>query len=353
MLQTEPDAALLDSLEQQLAGFFTRERERAEHRGPLFGSLWHELDRLAVGGKRVRPLLLLHTHRLLGGTDEASALRAGLALELLHTAFLIHDDVLDRDLERRGRPNITGHFATVARQAGRPEVQAIAWGEANALLAGDLLLTAALREIALLPVDADTRSRVLDAFDAGIAAAAAGEQADIAFGLGLHRPDLDSITRMMRQKTASYSFQAPLQIAAILAGAPALHTEVLREIGRALGLVFQMRDDLLGVFGDPTVTGKSTVGDLREGKHTMLIAHADGSPHWERVSAAWGDPDLDESGAAILRRALERSGARRAVEDLIDAEAGRAARLIAESTLPGPLARMLQQEVTRGSERSA
>lgn len=352
-LQPVTGATLLEQFEGQLAGFLDLERTRAAVRGPRFEQLWRQIEHLTAGGKRVRPQLLLHAHAMLGGTDGATALRAAVAIEALHTALLVHDDILDRDFERRGRPNVAGHFAARARRDGASAAQALAWGEANALLAGDLLLTAAMRELALLPVDADTRELVIGAADAGIAAAAAGEQSDIAFGLGLDAPDADAIVRMMHQKTAVYSFESPLQIAAALAGASGEVSANLTEIGRSLGLIFQMRDDVLGVFGDPAATGKSTLGDLREGKRTLLIAHAARTPHWPTIRRWWGDPQLDEPGATRLRETLELCGARAATEAAIEHEAERTRALISAAWLPADLERMLLAEVRRGSDRIA
>lgn len=354
MITLQPaTGTVLERFEQQLADFLSNERTRAALRGLRFEQLWRQIERLTAGGKRVRPQLLLHAHAMLGGTDEATAHRAAVALEALHTALLVHDDMLDRDFERRGQPNIAGHFAARGRRDGARDAQALAWGEANALLAGDLLLTAAMRELALLPVDADTRERVIRAADAGIAAAAAGEQSDIAFGFGLDTPDADAILHMMHQKTAVYSFESPLQIAAALAGASDDVSANLTEIGRSLGLIFQMRDDVLGVFGDPVITGKSALSDLREGKRTLLIAHAARTEQWPNIAEGWGDPQLDEPGAARLRELLERCGARAAAEDAIEREAERARALIGAAWLPDDLERMLHAEVRRGSERVA
>lgn len=123
----------------------------------------------------------------------------------------------------------------------------------------------------------------------------------------------------------------------MLGGASAAAVERLGEIGRHLGVAFQLRDDVLGVFGSAELTGKSVLSDLREGKETLLIAYARVHPDWSRAAHGFGSPELDDAGAARLRRAIESSGARDRVERLIDARCTAAVDAIAAAQLPHDL----------------
>lgn len=342
-----------EAVDRAVDDFFAMQYARSHGHDERFRALWAQLRRLGAGGKRVRPLVLLAAHDHLGGTRRHDALRAAVGVELLHTALVIHDDIIDRDLERRGAPNLTAVFASDALTRGVEAATARAWGETMALLAGDLLLSAAVRELARIDAPADIRARVLDAVDEGIYLAASGEQADVAFGIGLATPDADTIREMMRHKTACYSFEAPLRIGAALAGAPEPLGERLGDIGRTLGVLFQMQDDLLGTFGDSPVTGKSTSGDLREGKVTLLVSYAVGTPEWRSVEHLWGRPSLSDDEVAQLRTAIEASGARRTLERDIEREAARTEALIGSARLPSALAAELRATVRSAVERRA
>lgn len=338
------DRALSDFLDGQLA-------RTADH-DERFRNLWQRIIELSRGGKRVRPRAVISAHTYLGGARHEDALATAIAFELLHTALVIHDDIIDGDLERRGAPNITARFAEDAQGHGLTAQRARAWGETMALLAGDLLLSSAVRVVGELDAPRRIRARVAELLDESIYEAASGEQADVAFGIGLDVPDTHDIRTMMERKTASYSFDAPLRAGAVLAGADDLVVRRLGAIGRSLGLLFQMRDDLLGVFGSPSETGKSASGDLREGKVTLLITHAAGTAEWQEVSDLWGRNDLDESGVERLRDALERSGARIRLEAEIADQATHTLDLIEIAELPEPFAAELRFATQNGIERS-
>jgi len=338
-------------VEAALEDYFARQIERAGAYSERYRTLWTRIAATTRGGKRLRPRMVLGPYRALGGTDIDTAVEFAVALELLHTALLQHDDVIDGDIERRGMVNVVGAFRDDALAAGIDPVAAQRWGDASALLAGDLLIAAAHRITAELRTGQDKRAALMALLDESVFRAAAGEHADVAFAMRLEAGSADSIIAMMADKTAHYSLELPLRAAAILAGADAVAQDRLGRIGRAIGVVFQMRDDLLGVFGDSAVTGKSTLGDLREGKRTLLIEYAEGTPEWGAVAEAFGDPLLDEGGAAVLRAALESSGARAHLEAAIDRDCEGICELIGEGEFPAALAEILAEETTRAGRR--
>ena len=319
-----------------LDGFFSERIEKAAALGDDYRRLWSAARDAADGGKRVRPALVLSAHRAFATADGLAAVRLAAAFELLHTAFLMHDDVIDHDLVRRGAPNVAGRFALEGAARGLAPARAAEYGEASAILAGDLLISAAHRIVAELEATPEVRASLLEVVDECVFLAAAGEHADVR-NSGDRAPDEFDILSMIEQKTASYSFSAPLQAGALLGGASAAAVERLGEIGRHLGVAFQLRDDVLGVYGTAAVTGKTVVGDLREGKQTLLIAYARGHDAWSSVASEFGRPDLDERSADRLRAAIESSGARARVERLIADRCEQAVSAIIAAGLPASL----------------
>lgn len=278
-------------------------------------ALWSEIDRATEGGKRFRPRLLLGAHTAFGGQQARPAQRVAEALELLHTAFVLHDDVIDGDRVRRGRPNVIGTFTGRAVADGAAPARAERYGEAAGILAGDLVLTAAVREIALCGASPATTVRLLDLLEDVLHRSAAGELADVRVSVTPGAGLAESLA-IAEWKTAAYSFQLPLQAGAVLAGAAGPDVVRIGEVGRLLGIAFQLHDDLDGVFADAATTGKDPLSDLREGKDTALVAIARSTPWWPRIAPHLGRPDLDEATAARLRHDLVACGARDAVETL-------------------------------------
>jgi geranylgeranyl diphosphate synthase type II len=156
----------------------------------------------------------------------------------------------------------------------------------------------------------------MEILDDAVFASAAGELIDVEFSLTAEVPSVEEILRMERLKTAVYSFEAPLQAGAVLAGARPEVVAALGDFGRDIGIAYQVVDDVLGVFGDEEQTGKTNLGDLREGKRTVLIAHAVRSSEWHEISALVGKDDLSRGEAALVRSVLESSGARAYAEGL-------------------------------------
>lgn len=334
-----------------LAQYLASSAARAGGAGPQVVDLWQDLGDQA-GGKLVRPRLALAAYLGLGGHDLGAVVPVAAAQELLHTAMLVHDDLLDHDESRRGRPNLAG--TTRSRLAGsgiggaRAEVQV----QAAALLGGDLAISGAFELVLASTAHPRDRIEVTRQLVRAVQAAVAGEVLDVS---GQLRAPLDvDPAQVAELKTATYTCVVPLVSGAILAGADRSVRARLEECGRALGIAFQLVDDLLGVFGDPRVTGKSAVSDLREGKRTLLLAAT-----YRRAAPAdvvlldqhVGRADLTEGDAAVVREIMRRTGAPEAVRGTVtryldEARAGAAG-------LPGPLGRYLTGLADSFAERVA
>ncbi|MET8764730.1 polyprenyl synthetase family protein [Lentzea sp. NPDC004782] len=244
---------------------------------------------IMAGGKRIRPRFAWEGWRAAGGGgDQDAVVRALVALELLQCCALVHDDVMDRSPVRRGRPSVHELFALRHRRS-RWSGSARQYGDSAAVLVGDLALAWADDALVTAGLSAAALQRAWVPWRAMRTEMMAGQHLDL---LGVARGDesLEQALRVAALKTASYTVERPLHLGAAIAGAGPDVVACLREFGRDVGVAFQLRDDLIGVFGDPAVTGKPTGEDLREGKRTALMAIA--------LSRA------TNGSAALLRRTL-------------------------------------------------
>lgn len=325
----------------------------------LAGSLWAEVGRrtasagpemaelvaaaqAADGGKFLRPRLVAAAYLSHGGTDFTLLRRVAGAVQLVHLALCAHDDVIDGDRVRHGRPNVIGRAEAAARATGLDGAAATRQGEASGLLAGDLALNAAVLALISAPAPESVRLRsaavALDAVEQTIA----GELLDVRSES--LPPERSRPLLVARLKTAAYSVTLPLQLGAIAAGAdgPAT-TDAIERVGTALGIAYQLGDDDLGLFGDPATTGKSALSDLRDGKRTEHIRLAlERADVVERASIAQalGSPDATDDDARRVRAIVTATGARATVHELIEAHLDRGIR-IARAELPHPLAEYL------------
>jgi len=307
---------------------------QADRHGALYERLWDELERAVSGGKRFRGRLVVELHDALDGTRRPAAAQVGAAFELLHAGFLVHDDLIDHDTMRRGEPNLAARMGLVARERGAGEAQAQELAEGAAVLAGDLAIALAHRLVATVGAPPAVHERLQALLWDTVFVSVAGELGDIAAGLGLQDVSLADALRIAAEKTARYSFQAPLRAGAILADAPSELRSDVEAVGLALGKAFPLVDDLLGVFAPEAVTGKSALSDLREGKATTLLLHARALPVWDAIRADVGRADLDEATAATLRGELARSAAPGRVAHQVREELRSAELVVAASSLP-------------------
>ena len=304
-----------------LAGFIGRQRrDLAGISADLLPCVDAIADLLA-GGKRLRAAFCYWGWRGCGGADGPGIFAAAAALELLHASALVHDDVMDASDTRRGQPAVHRRFAA-GHESRRWLGSADSFGAGAAILVGDLLLawTDELLRLSGLP-DAAVR-RGLAVLDAMRTEVFAGQFLDL-LGQASGSSALGSALRVVTYKSAKYTVERPLHLGAALAGAaPARRAATaFTGYGVPVGIAFQLRDDVLGVFGDPALTGKPVADDLREGKRTVLLAIAR-----ERASAAQarvldeavGDPLLDEERADLVRNVITGTGALAECEQMID-----------------------------------
>lgn len=270
------------------------------------------------GGKRLRPAFVHWGHAAAGaGTDpdalDERVVAAGAAVELLHTFALIHDDVMDRSATRRGGPAVHVVLGDAAPGADP-------WhGPSAAILAGDLADVWADQLLDEATTSGPTAPAVRAAYHRLRSEVISGQYLDLRLAADAH-PTVADARRVALLKSARYTVTRPLQLGAAIAGSTPALDAVLGAYGDAVGLAFQLRDDVLGVFGDPARTGKGRLDDLREGKRTLLavraLALADDGQR-AVLATALGDPSLDEDGAARAREVITATGALASVEALV------------------------------------
>ena len=313
--------------------------------------LWTDLAD-QVGGKLVRPRLTLAAYLGLGGRDLGAVAPVAAAQELLHTAMLVHDDLLDHDETRRGRSNLAGATRSRLAAAGTDGSRADVHVQAAALLGGDLAIAGAFDLVLSSTATPGERLAVTAQLVRAVQVAVAGEVLDVSGPL-LAPGDVDPAL-VAELKTATYTCVVPLACGAILAGADAASRASLETYGRALGVAFQLVDDLLGVFGDPRVTGKSALSDLREGKRTLLLACAYRGAEPADVALLdqhVGRADLTEAGAAVVRAVMRRTAAPEAVRATVTRHLDEARAAAAE--LPAPLGSYLLDLADSFADRAA
>jgi geranylgeranyl diphosphate synthase type I len=276
---------------------------------------------LGAGGKRLRASFCLWGARAASpGTDAPGVVEVAAALEMFHLGALVHDDVMDRSDLRRGRPTAHRRFAA-SHAADGLHGDADAFGDAVATLLGDLCFSWAddLVDRALEVAGRHGRA-TRRAWERMRTETMAGQYLDLLAQARGHVTD-DLATRVLRYKSASYTVEHPLVLGGSLAGASPVLLAGYGDLGRHVGEAFQLRDDLLGVFGSSAATGKPVVDDVREGKRTVLIAYAEevASPAQLAVLRAHlGDQEVGEDGVQEVREVLADTGALARVEQRID-----------------------------------
>ncbi|QQG50944.1 MAG: polyprenyl synthetase family protein [Candidatus Saccharibacteria bacterium] len=299
-------------VEASLRTVLTKGIQDATEIDSRYERLWQSIaDIVSSGGKRLRPRMVLLAYEALGGRQPQTLAPVAAAHELLHTSLLIHDDIIDRDTSRRGRKNINGLYEAFYQPYHLDQKDRVHYSYSAAILAGDLLLAAAHQLVIESSLNPRQKTTAMRFFSRGIFEVAGGELVDIESTF--MPPESSSAIMIARYKTASYSFISPLLSGAALAGASSAQLDHLRLFAESLGVAFQLSDDLLGMFGDEKITGKSTDSDIREGKLTYLIEqYLALTPLESRATftAAFHNTNASPEDTEALKRDIERSGAR-------------------------------------------
>jgi geranylgeranyl diphosphate synthase type I len=323
-----------------------------------------ELDRAGVdgagdilmefvsGGKCLRSTFM-YLGWLCGAAPSDAALWAAASLELLHAFALLQDDVMDDSDSRRGRPAVHVQFARWHREhglSGSPR----RFGESAAVLLGDLCLIWAEQMLRESGVEGRGLQRAWPRYDAMRTELALGQFADLATDIR-DLPPLEAVLEVARRKSGNYTVRRPLEIGAAMAGCGDRILSQLGRYGAAVGEAFQLRDDILGVFGSPAITGKPSGGDLRERKATSVVvtAHqmADTSTRRELTELMNSD-DLDDAALDRCRALIIATGAAQWIQDMISDRIACARNALADMAIDEPIRTALDNMAAVCTERA-
>ena len=330
---------LLDDLDEFLAA----KREDMAGLKPEGTDVLRRLAEFTRKGKMIRGGLVSLGSEMAGGRISRTSVRAGTAIELIQSGLLIHDDIMDRDARRRGAPSIHEQYALIADGPGRAE--AAHFGTSMAICAGEISIFLAFEALAGLPGPAKNAAAVQKLFAAEFGLVGLGQMRDIRAGTSSRPLEERDVLDIYRYKTARYSFSLPLAAGWMLAGGRAPVLPKLQRLGEDLGLVFQIKDDELGLFGSEKTLGKPVGSDIRQGKKTLfhlrLLDRASG-PDMARLSAVFGHQDASKQDIGFVRDLAVRLGVREDVRRVMDRFAKRAAAAIRGLPIAGAHRTILQ-----------
>ena len=346
-------ADLRQRVQKALDAFVASQLPVLDAVSPELSPLTDGLHDLIAGGKRLRPAFCYWGFRGAGGRDSDELVVAAAALELFQACAIIHDDVMDGSDTRRGLPAVHRRFAGMHRTEGwlgDPE----GFGMGAAILLGDLCLSWSDQMLTTSGLPSEDLRRGHAVYAEMRTELMGGQYLDLleqARGGG----SVERAMRVARYKSAKYTIEKPLHLGAALAGAGQDVLDGYSGYGVPLGEAFQLRDDVLGVFGDPSVTGKPAGDDLREGKRTVLVAMAletAGPAQAAVVRRHLGDPHLSDEGVAELRTVLTDTGALARVEALVDALLDDALAALRNAPVDGQARAVLEQLAVAATTRA-
>lgn len=316
-------------LREDLGRFLDAKRPAYAPPGPWGRDVLRRLGAFTRKGKMIRGGLVSLGCEMAGGRAAGAAVRAGTAIELVQSGLLIHDDIMDRDERRRGAPSMHVQYARLAEEPGGPE--AAHYGSSLAICAGEIAIFLGFEAMASLPGPAKRTSAAQRLFAAEFGLVGLGQMRDVEAGSSRRRPSERAILATYRFKTARYSYALPLAVGWLLGGGRRPTVPALERLGEDLGLIFQIKDDELGLFGSPAATGKPVGSDIRQGKKTLhalrLLARARG-PDRDRLEGIWGRPDAPDPDILFVRDLAERLGVREEVNRVAVRLAERAGAMI-------------------------
>jgi len=352
MLTPEVSKARIDTF---LGDHFASLEQATQHQGESYQRvIGISKDVALAGGKRLRPYMSMLMYEAYTGESSEKILPVAAAQEVMHLAMLVHDDIMDGDLVRHGQPNVTGRVLEEYAPFIADESERLRRAEHSALLVGDLLVGEAYGLTDDVPgIDPAAMSRTRRLFRTAMRTVVGGQLHDAeAPFMGDHAV---SPRQIAHDKTAHYTFVTPLLVGATLAEAPDSELEKLHTIGERTGIAYQLRDDILGVFGDPAKTGKSVDGDLREGKRTLLnevftqISSPEERAQFELLRRYIRRHPEERAQANHMRNLLK--PAQRLVEREIHDARSEATRLIGALAIRGEYRGALKKLVVRSLER--
>lgn len=265
-------------------------------------------------GKMIRGGLVLLAHDIFGGKNQKDAGLGACAMELFQSAFLIHDDIMDRDETRRGNPSVFAQYMEENDYLDDADRRRL--GESLGICAGDVSFFMGYQALAEMTCT-EYFPAIMRLVSSELSVVGAAQMQDVYSGHAEQPPSVEDIMKLYIQKTGRYTFSLPLMLGAMIAGASEKQAEVFSLLGEKMGVVFQIKDDELGIFGNET--GKVSGSDIRENKKSIfrhyLFSRIQGDDI-ERCSSLFGNPDITAADISYIRAIIMESGIRKEINQL-------------------------------------
>ena len=307
-------------VEKEIEKYFELKRKEASEISPHCKEMVDFVaDMTLRGGKRVRAAILYYSYMAHGGKDKKAIMKVAVAMELMQTYLLIHDDIMDNDNLRRGGITVHKAYQSIGEER-YPESNTRHFGVSAGLLAGDLAGTMANEIMMQSGFEFSYLSKALNIFNTMYIKEYYGQLLDI---LSEMRNDVtkDEVILTHQLKTVPYTFDAPLKMGAVLAGADERELKKLDQYAIPLGTAFQIQDDILGLFGTQEKLGKPVASDLREGKRTLLILDAIDKGDKDQkgvIAMCLGNRRVNMGGLKAVRKVIEDTGALKKSQELAE-----------------------------------
>ncbi len=281
------------------------EQEIASSKVPYLTDALRKLQLFMQGGKMIRGVLVLLSAEMLGDADSSELFNASASIEFLHSSFLIHDDIMDNDLLRRGSPTI---YAQYQQEADKKHlVNPVFYGQSMAICDGNIAQSLGYNGLAHASSNESIQSKLMEKFSSEINRVNGGQMQDFDYGASKAEPTAEQIIEMYRYKAARYTFSLPLVLGALLTETDTQTIHVLDQLGENLGIVFQIKDDEIELYSSEAEIGKPVGSDIRENKKTyvraLLLSNVTAEEN-QKIQKIFGNNSLDESDLEYIKHLL-------------------------------------------------
>jgi len=303
-------------IERNLTSFFNQ--KIASQNDDLTKRALQDLCDFTMPGKMLRGNFVILSHDMFDGANKDVAISVAAALEINQSGLLIHDDIMDNDRIRRGHKAMFTQYEDIGRerQAASPTQYGISLG----ILTGDASYFLSYEILSNLNAEPHVVQKIIQIYSKEMLITAHGQLLDTDYGQTPYNPTEEEIVQMYLRKTGRYSFVLPLMLGAILAGADQDQTDLIKEFGTSLGILFQIKDDEIGLFGDQSQTGKPVGSDIRENKKTLarlfLYTKAN-SEEQALLDSCFGNPDLQANSIEKIKDLAEKYGLRQDLSEQV------------------------------------
>lgn len=328
------------------------QQKRSTHTLRFYTDVVTRMQSFVTQGKMLRGVMVIMAAEMYG-MDTAGTLDVAAAMELNQSSLLIHDDIMDQDLTRRGAPTI---YAQYMDEAGETVSNRLHYGQSLGMCAGDIGFFMAFELLGRAAIGHDSRQKVIGEIATELQLCGGAQMADVRLGMAAEEPSREEILEVYRYKTGRYTFGLPLKIGAVLAGAADEDIDTLDELGEKLGVIFQLKDDEIKLFGTKDTMGADAGSDIRENKKTLIrhILFAQAPPQEKEMLAnVFGNPSLTVDDIDMVKSLLQKHGIMESILSDINQQAEHLKTLVSRLKGKGPYRELLLQLIEYNVRRSA